>query len=188
MPTLTFENDTFEYRKEDFEHQENFLAQRDAENYVTRAFYKPLERYVVVKHSTISYRNLSQESIRKRQNEIENEINNFRLVSECEHIVNFYGYDIFNPSFKDQKVTIIMESMDFNLRDFYLEVHRKGIMFPEDILGIIAARMIDALDFCKSKNIMHRDVKPGNILVNKTGEIKLYDFSVSRILDRKIFF
>ena len=37
-----------------------------------------------------------------------------------------------------------------------------------------------ALDICKKKNIVHRDIKPGNILENDTGSYKLGDFGVAK--------
>ncbi|CAF4176031.1 unnamed protein product [Adineta steineri] len=43
--------------------------------------------------------------------------------------------------------------------------------------------VVRALDFLKSKNIVHRDVKPLNILINKDGEIKLCDFGICRNLN-----
>jgi serine/threonine protein kinase len=40
---------------------------------------------------------------------------------------------------------------------------------------------LNCLIECKKLNILHRDFKPQNILINKTGEIKLCDFGESRI-------
>ena len=40
-----------------------------------------------------------------------------------------------------------------------------------------------ALIVCENNNIVHRDVKPGNIFVDKNGNYKLGDFGVARILD-----
>ncbi|KAJ6625475.1 kinase-like domain-containing protein [Mycena sp. CBHHK59/15] len=58
---------------------------------------------------------------------------------------------------------------------------------PEDVLGRIAASMVRGLKFLKDNlQIMHRDVKPTNVLVNRKGQIKLCDFGVSGQLDNSI--
>ncbi|CDK28817.1 unnamed protein product [Kuraishia capsulata CBS 1993] len=41
-----------------------------------------------------------------------------------------------------------------------------------------------ALDYCHSNNIVHRDLKIENIMINKNGEIKLIDFGLSNMFDR----
>jgi cyclin-dependent kinase-like len=43
-------------------------------------------------------------------------------------------------------------------------------------------QIISAVDFCHSKNIIHRDVKPENILVSREGIVKLCDFGFARIV------
>ncbi|KAJ7045676.1 putative PBS2-tyrosine protein kinase [Mycena alexandri] len=58
---------------------------------------------------------------------------------------------------------------------------------PEDVLGRIAASMVRGLKFLKDNlQIMHRDVKPTNVLANRKGQIKLCDFGVSGQLDNSI--
>ncbi|KAF8135811.1 kinase-like domain-containing protein, partial [Boletus edulis] len=57
----------------------------------------------------------------------------------------------------------------------------------EEHLGRIASSMTKGLAFLKDHlGVMHRDVKPTNVLVNRKGEIKLCDFGVSGQLEKSI--
>uniref|UniRef100_A0A8C2HY12 Dual specificity mitogen-activated protein kinase kinase 1 n=2 Tax=Cyprinus carpio TaxID=7962 RepID=A0A8C2HY12_CYPCA len=60
------------------------------------------------------------------------------------------------------------------------ELYVKSGKIPEQILGKVSIAVIKGLSYLREKHkIMHRDVKPSNILVNSRGEIKLCDFGVS---------
>ncbi|KAG6378272.1 kinase-like protein [Boletus reticuloceps] len=57
----------------------------------------------------------------------------------------------------------------------------------DEHLGRIASSMTKGLAFLKDHlGVMHRDVKPTNVLVNRKGEIKLCDFGVSGQLEKSI--
>uniref|UniRef100_A0A914CR67 mitogen-activated protein kinase kinase n=1 Tax=Acrobeloides nanus TaxID=290746 RepID=A0A914CR67_9BILA len=53
----------------------------------------------------------------------------------------------------------------------------------KDLLGCIAVAVVKALEDCHDKKILHRDVKPGNILIKRAGYIKLGDFGEAKITD-----
>jgi len=58
---------------------------------------------------------------------------------------------------------------------------------PEDVLARITQSMVRGLKFLKDElQIMHRDVKPTNVLVNRKGQVKLCDFGVSGQLEKSL--
>lgn len=53
---------------------------------------------------------------------------------------------------------------------------------PERAMEIVAA-VADTLQVVHGAGIIHRDIKPGNVLVTQDGEVKLVDFGIARIND-----
>ncbi|TKR81881.1 hypothetical protein L596_015682 [Steinernema carpocapsae] len=93
------------------------------------------------------------------------------------YIVGFYG------AFLDQNqndISICMEYMDGLSLDIVLKKVRR---IEEKLIGRITVAVVRGLTYLKDElRILHRDVKPSNILVNTKGEIKLCDFGVSGML------
>ncbi len=62
------------------------------------------------------------------------------------------------------------------LNDF---IQRHGALPVHDVLEVIAA-LASALDYAHGSGLIHRDIKPGNIIVGIGGEITLTDFGIAR--------
>jgi serine/threonine protein kinase len=80
----------------------------------------------------------------------------------------------------DRSMFIAMEFVDGV--DLKTMIQRTGNVAPEIAVLIIhgAAR---ALAFAHPRGLIHRDIKPGNIMVSRKGEVKLMDFGIVREID-----
>jgi len=96
--------------------------------------------------------------------------------NDCPFIVQFYG-----ALFKEGDCWICMELMSISLDKFYKFVCiSMASRLPETIIGKITCATVKALGYLKDKlKIIHRDVKPSNILLDESGNIKLCDFGIS---------
>jgi serine/threonine-protein kinase len=74
---------------------------------------------------------------------------------------------------------IVMEYVDGRtVRDLLQDDHR---LLPERALEIISG-VLGALDYSHQSGIVHRDIKPGNVMVTRNGDIKVMDFGIARAM------
>ncbi|MBR1606687.1 MAG: Stk1 family PASTA domain-containing Ser/Thr kinase [Clostridia bacterium] len=59
-------------------------------------------------------------------------------------------------------------------------ITEKGSL-PEPVAGQIAIRILSALQHAHDNGIIHRDIKPQNILINAEGMVKVADFGIARV-------
>src|SRR6201992_1400630 len=74
---------------------------------------------------------------------------------------------------------IVMEYVDGRtVRDLLIEGHR---LLPERTLEIVSG-VLRALEYSHQAGIVHRDIKPGNVMVTRNGDIKVMDFGIPRAM------
>jgi len=98
---------------------------------------------------------------------------------DCPHIVTCFGTFVTESHF-----WICMELMETCFDKLKKKI---GGPMPENIIGKLSVSVVKALHYLKEKHdVIHRDVKPSNILVSRGGQVKLCDFGISgRLVDSK---
>ncbi len=92
-----------------------------------------------------------------------------------ENILHIYEYRVDGEV--PFMVTEFVEGVD--LYDV-LDRHQQ---LPVDVAAVVTSQVARALDYAHSRGVIHRDVKPANIMFTAQGGIKLMDFGIARQAD-----
>lgn len=77
----------------------------------------------------------------------------------------------------DGNVYLVLEYVDWDTLQTVLAL--RGRLTPEEVVPILAA-VAEALAFAHKKQVIHRDLKPGNIVAGPKGFVKVMDFGIAR--------
>ncbi|MCF0092892.1 WD40 repeat domain-containing serine/threonine protein kinase [Micromonospora sp. MH99] len=100
-----------------------------------------------------------------------------RTAGQINHPAVVAIHDLVPAGGDDEAVYIVTELVDAPTLADLLE--REGALPPARVTAI-AVRMLDALDAAHSVGVVHRDVKPGNIMVLPGDAVKLLDFGIAQ--------
>jgi len=102
-------------------------------------------------------------------------INESKAVAMLSHpnIVNIYDVSV-----RDNVKYIVMEYVEgITLKNY---MTHKGILSLREILSY-SEQILHALEHAHAKGIVHRDIKPQNIMLLKNGRIKVMDFGIAKL-------
>lgn len=96
------------------------------------------------------------------------------LLKELKHKNIVRLYDVLHS---DRKLTLVFEHCDQDLKKYFDSLNGEIDM---DVVKAFMYQLLRGLAFCHNHNVLHRDLKPQNLLINKNGELKLADFGLAR--------
>jgi len=101
-------------------------------------------------------------------------IREISLLKELKHPNIVRLHDVLHT---EKKLTLVFEYLDQDLKK-YMDAHR-GEMDPQTIRSFLF-QLLKGVAWCHDHRVLHRDLKPQNLLINKKGELKLADFGLAR--------
>lgn len=107
-----------------------------------------------------------------------------RFRAEARHaaLVNHEGIaNVFDYGEEDGSAFLVMELVPGEALSTILE--REKILATDRVLDIVA-QTASALHAAHAAGLVHRDIKPGNLLITPDGRVKITDFGIARIADQ----
>jgi len=78
----------------------------------------------------------------------------------------------------EKKLTLVFEYLDLDLKKYMDE--NGGPITNMAVVKSFLFQLFKGVGFCHDHRVLHRDLKPQNLLVNRKGELKLADFGLAR--------
>ncbi|GAB6990500.1 Stk1 family PASTA domain-containing Ser/Thr kinase [Paenibacillus pini] len=129
-------------------------------------------------HDILLGRNVAIKVLRQQFVHDEEFIRRFRREAQSAASLSHSNVvSIYDVGQEDEIHYIVMEYIEgFNLNEIIKE--RAPLQVDEAVR--IAAQICDALDHAHQNQIIHRDIKPHNILIGRNGRVKVTDFGIAR--------
>ncbi|XP_026541290.1 serine/threonine-protein kinase 32A [Notechis scutatus] len=110
------------------------------------------------------------------RNEVRNVFKELQIMQELEHpfLVNLWY------SFQDEEDMFMVVDL---LLGGDLRYHlQQNVRFEEETVKLFICELALALDYLQSRNIIHRDIKPDNVLLDEQGHVHVTDFNIATVI------
>jgi len=102
-------------------------------------------------------------------------IREISLLKQLQHPNIVRLYDVI---LTDQKLTLVFEFLDQDLKKYLDSYGDRGLDAPTT--KSFLWQLLKGICHCHENRVLHRDLKPQNLLINRDGELKLADFGLAR--------
>lgn len=96
------------------------------------------------------------------------------LLRDLKHANIVTLHDIIHT---DKSLTLVFEYLDRDLKQYMDDC---GNIMSMNNVKLFLFQLLRGLAYCHKKQVLHRDLKPQNLLINERGELKLADFGLAR--------
>ncbi|KAG7290829.1 negative regulator of the PHO system [Staphylotrichum longicolle] len=103
-------------------------------------------------------------------------IREISLMKELKHENIVALHDVIHT---ENKLMLVFEYMDGDLKKYMDTQGERGALKPPVIKSFMY-QLLKGIDFCHKNRVLHRDLKPQNLLINSKGQLKLGDFGLAR--------
>lgn len=103
-------------------------------------------------------------------------IREISLMKELRHENIVTLYDVIHT---ENKLNLVFEYMDKDLKRFMDINGHRGALELEQVRAFMF-QLLKGVLFCHDNRVLHRDLKPQNLLINHKGALKLADFGLAR--------
>lgn len=103
-------------------------------------------------------------------------IREISLMKELKHENIVALHDVIHT---ENKLMLVFEFMDGDLKKYMDTKGDRGALPPHTIKSFMY-QLLKGIDFCHQNKVLHRDLKPQNLLINGKGQLKLGDFGLAR--------
>jgi len=96
------------------------------------------------------------------------------LLKDLKHANIVTLHDIVHT---DKSLTLVFEYLERDLKQYMDDC---GAILAMNNVKLFLFQMLRGLAYCHARRVLHRDLKPQNLLINERGELKLADFGLAR--------
>ncbi|RDD39953.1 Cyclin-dependent kinase 2 [Trichoplax sp. H2] len=100
-----------------------------------------------------------------------------REISILRSLNHSFVVRLYDVVHSDQCLYLVFEYLDHDLKHYLDHAYK----IPPALLKSYLYQMLRAISYCHSRRVLHRDLKPQNLLIDSTGTLKLADFGLARI-------
>ena len=110
--------------------------------------------------------------------EMEEILYNFQLVQKLHH-PNIANYNALELDPQTNRYFLVMEYVEGEDLRYWLRSKRREGADLQQVIPPVVRQIAQALDYAHSQKIVHRDIKPGNIMIDGGGNVKVLDFGLA---------
>mmetsp|Transcript_25524 Transcript_25524/g.43054 ORF Transcript_25524/g.43054 Transcript_25524/m.43054 type:complete len:300 (-) Transcript_25524:245-1144(-) len=100
-----------------------------------------------------------------------------REIATLKHLQHPCVVKLLDHDCSDGRLYLVFEFIDCDLKKYMNSV--TGLLKPA-VIQSYASQLIQGIEYCHLNGVLHRDLKPQNLLVSKNGRLKLADFGLAR--------